>query len=147
MFYKRQDILTFREHLGLPPFVLVRSVLVIFKVILCFAFCFICLRAVSSSQYDLDFWIVHYCLLLRVFFYFLCNVIVYKHKNAWFLYLPCIQNYFVTFVPYNKKFHVVNWGEVRYLSYSFRINVNIFHVMLFSLVCLDLVHNVGRLCL
>jgi hypothetical protein len=72
--YMNNTVLTFRHHLASRPF-FVGYVLLIFFVFCVFIF----------------------------FLYWLINGVIYTHNNAWFLYLPCIQNYFVTFVPYNNK--------------------------------------------
>jgi hypothetical protein len=55
--YKKQELLTLREHLGSPPGFYVGSVLPIFSFPCCI-FCFVCLRSVSYAQCCLCLWIV-----------------------------------------------------------------------------------------
>jgi hypothetical protein len=103
-------------------------------VFLCFAFWFVYLRAVTSSQHGMGFWIVHSRLSLRVFstFYVMLSFINITMID-FYIYLV-FRTILWLLRPTIIKCHGVNWGKVRYLSYSFRINVNIFRVMLFSLL-------------
>jgi hypothetical protein len=103
-------------------------------VFLCFAFCFVYLRAVTSSQHGMGFWIVHSRLSLRVFstFYVMLSFINITMID-FYIYLV-FRTILWLLRPTIIKCHGVSWGKVRYLSYSFHINVNIFRVMLFSLL-------------
>ena len=58
VFFKRQKLLTRREHMCSSPVLLVESVLLIF-IVFCVVLCFVCLPPVSSVSHVVSDWMFH----------------------------------------------------------------------------------------